>query len=251
MAAGDPQYWTTLAITETLVGRLQALLAGSETHESVEAWARALWTGQDSPVAGHPVATGILMNLWNAAARERPEGESGPYVLRPIDVDAYLRRLQAGEREAPTRELGCLRATPADVAARLGRETERDVLNGLGWCDYLQFASPGSGRVFMLERVIDGAARGSWVYAARATDAVDVVRDLFETLAVDLADIEGFASDFVVDITALPRVSLWRQDDNGVRAVVAVFTGRRKAEAALHHYEKLQHKQVYWLEDSD
>lgn len=249
MAAGDTQYWVTLAHTETLVGRLQAFLAGGETHESLQTWARALWIEQESPVRGHAVATGVLMNLWNAATREPPGDDSRPYILRRIDVDAYLHRLQRGDREGPPRELGGLRPTPADIAARLGRATERDVLAGIGWCEYLQFASPGSGRVFMLERSLDAVGRGSWVYADRATDALDAVRDLFETLALDLADLEGFARDFVVETASLPRSTLWRQDDNGFRAEVAGFTGRRKAEAALRHYESLHHKQFYWLED--
>jgi len=249
MAAGDPQYWTTLAHAETLVGRLQAFLAGVETHESLQAWAQALWTEQASPVCGNAGATAILMNLWNAATREPPGDESRPYVLRRVDVDAYLYRLQRGDREAPTRDLGCLRASPAEVAARLGRETERHVLNGVGWCEYLQLASPGSGRVFMLERPLDAAARGSWVYADRAVDALDAARDLFETLAIDLADLESFAREFVVDPATLPCSTLWRQDDKGVRAAIAGFTGRRKAEAALRAYESLHDNQVYWLED--
>ncbi len=248
MAAGDPQYWTPLARVETLVDRLQAFLASGATHASMQAWAQALWTEQESPVCGHAVATAILMNLWNAATREPPGDESRPYVLRRVDVDAYLYRLQRGDQEAPTRDLGYLRATPADVAARLGRETERHVLDGIGWCEYLQLASPGSGRVFLLERSFDTAAKGSWVYADRAADALDATRDLFETLAIDLADLEGFAHDFVVDTAALPRSTLWRQDDNGVRVEVTSFTGRRKAEAALRGYESLHHKQVYWLE---
>ncbi|MBK7829741.1 hypothetical protein [Nannocystis sp.] len=115
-------------------------------------------------------------------------------------------------------------ATPTDIASRLGRETERYVLDGIGWCEYLQIASPGSGRVFVLERPLEAAARGSWVYVDRTADALDAVRDLFETLAIDLADLEGFASDFVVDTVALPRWTLWRQDDNGIRAEVADFT---------------------------
>ncbi len=138
---------------------------------------------------------------------------------------------------------------PIDIASRLGRETERYVLDGIGWCEYLQIASPGSGRVFVLERPLEAAARGSWVYVDRTADALVAVRDLFEALAIDLADLEGFASDFVVDTAALPRWTLWRQDDNGIRAEIADFTGRRKAEAALRHYESLHHKQVYWLEE--
>jgi len=249
MVAGDPQYWTTLAHTETLVGRLRAFLVGGETHESLQAWAKALWTDLAGPVNGNAVATAILMNLWSAATREPPDDESRPYVLRRVDVDAYLYRLQRGDQGPSGRDLGFLRASPADIASRLGRETERYVLGGIGWCEYLQFASPGSGRVFVLERALGAAPTGSWVYVDRTADALDAVRDLFETLAIDLADLEGFASDFVVDTGALPRWTLWRQDDNGIRAEVADFTGRRKAEAALRHYESLHHKQVYWLED--
>ncbi|HEY0132526.1 MAG TPA: hypothetical protein VGB85_00565 [Nannocystis sp.] len=249
MAASDPQYWRTLAHSETLVRRLQGFLAGAETHESLQAWAQAQWTGQDSPVCGHAVATGILMNLWNAEVRDPSFGASGPHILRRIDVVEYLWLVQRGEVNLPTRDLGCLRATPAEVAARLGRETERHVLDGIGWCEYLRLASPGSGRVFMLERPLHAAARGSWVRADRVADTLDVTRDLFETLTIDLADIEGFAGGFVVDPAGLPRWTLWRQDDNGIRAEVADFTGRRKAEAVWRHYESLRHKQLYWLED--
>ena len=204
MAAGDSQYWATLAYTEKLVGRLQAFLAGSETHESLQAWAKALWTEQASPMYGHAWATAILINLWNAATREPPGAESDPYTLRRIDVAVYLGGLQRGDR-VPTRDLGGLRATPADIASQFGRETERHVVDGIGWCEYLQLASPGSGRVFVLERRLEGAVRGSWVYVDRTAGTLDAVRDLFETLTIDLADVEAFASDFVVETTALPR----------------------------------------------
>ena len=77
--------------------------------------------------------------------------------------------------------------------------------------------------MFVLERSLEAAARGSTVYVDRTAGTLDAVRDLFETLA----------SDFVVETTILPRWTLWRQDDNGIRAEVADFTGRRKAEPHL------------------
>ncbi len=249
MAAGDPQYWTTLARTETLVGLLQAFLAGHETHESLQEWSRTLWAGQESPVHGHTWATGILMNLFNATERELLGDDSSPRILRGIDVDAYLSGLQRGEKVAPTRELGGLRATPQDVATWLGRETERHVLDGIGWCEYLQLASPGTGRVFVLERALNTRMTGSWVYADRAADALDTVRDLFETLTIDLADLDCFAQAFIIDTGALPSLTLWRQDNTGDRAEVASFTGRRKAEAALRRSEAQDPMQVYWIED--
>jgi hypothetical protein len=249
MATGDPQYWTTLTRVELLIHRLQAFLSGGETHESLQAWAKALWIEQESPVSGHAAATAILMNLWNAATREPPGDDSCPYILRRIDVDAYLYRLQRGDQKLPTHDLGCLHATPADIAARLGRETERYILDGIGWCDYLRFASPGSGRVFVLERPLRAVARGSWVYVDQAADPLDTARDLFEALTIDLADLDAFASRFIIDPAALPRWTLWHQDDHGARRELASFTSRRKAEAALRRHESPPHKQFHWLED--
>ena len=42
---------------------------------------------------------------------------------------------------------------------------------------------------------------------------------------------------------------LWRQDDNGVRVLVACFEDREAACDALIRFELKGHKQTYWLEE--
>ena len=42
---------------------------------------------------------------------------------------------------------------------------------------------------------------------------------------------------------------LWRQDDNGVRVLIANFDDREMAFAALARFESQHHKQTYWLEE--
>ena len=41
---------------------------------------------------------------------------------------------------------------------------------------------------------------------------------------------------------------LWRQDDNGVRALIGRYTDRREALALLQKFEASHHKQTYWIE---
>jgi len=49
-------------------------------------------------------------------------------------------------------------------------------------------------------------------------------------------------------VTHLPIFILFRQDDNGNRALVKHFFGREEAEKALNEYNEKSHKQLYWLE---
>ena len=42
---------------------------------------------------------------------------------------------------------------------------------------------------------------------------------------------------------------LWRQDDNGQRALMATFADRATAEAQATAFEARAHKQLYWVED--
>jgi hypothetical protein len=251
MAAGDPHDLEVRDLTAELVRRLRGFLDGHETHASLMLWARAVWgDSQVGPVDTNRVATAILMNLWNAASRSFRGDEQGSYILRGMDVAEYLRLLQRGSVTAPVREVGGLKAPLRTFAAQLGIEPERHVVEGLGWFEVLQFASPGSGRVFVMNRSlehVDVETLPTDVVADMGMDAPEVLRDLFETLVIDLADVAWLADGFAA--IALPRRTLWRQDDNGNRAAVATFTGVRKAEAALRHYDTSTHKQVYWLED--
>jgi hypothetical protein len=40
---------------------------------------------------------------------------------------------------------------------------------------------------------------------------------------------------------------LWRQDDNGNRFLVGVFTDRAGAELRLAEFNRNPHKQTYWI----
>ncbi|MHC1724415.1 MAG: hypothetical protein AB9866_00035 [Syntrophobacteraceae bacterium] len=42
---------------------------------------------------------------------------------------------------------------------------------------------------------------------------------------------------------------LWRQDDNGVRVLIARFEDQEGALRALAGFESQHHKQTYWVEE--
>jgi len=46
----------------------------------------------------------------------------------------------------------------------------------------------------------------------------------------------------------LTRWELWRQDDNGVRVLIACFEDQAVAYEALARFESRHHKQPYWIE---
>ena len=47
-----------------------------------------------------------------------------------------------------------------------------------------------------------------------------------------------------------PRWELWRQDDNGNRALIQRFARRAEAEDRLRDFEARGHKQTYWIEEA-
>jgi hypothetical protein len=47
----------------------------------------------------------------------------------------------------------------------------------------------------------------------------------------------------------LTRWELWRQDDNGVRVLIACFEDPEMACEALVRFESRRHKQTYWIEE--
>ena len=113
----------------------------------------------------------------------------------------------------------------------------------MGWYESFAVASPFTGRRFVGVGPMKPRDEQPIVgFSTHLPHPADVLEDLFDTLAIDLDDL--------VQPPARPfqQWDLWRQDDNGVRALVVSFTGRAKAEAALEQFEALGHKQAYWLE---
>ena len=47
----------------------------------------------------------------------------------------------------------------------------------------------------------------------------------------------------------LTRWELWRQDDNGVRVLIACFEEQEGAREAQVRFESRHHKQTYWIEE--
>lgn len=50
------------------------------------------------------------------------------------------------------------------------------------------------------------------------------------------------------DVSSPPhRWQLWRQDDNGIRALVAEYADEDLALKAMARFESHRHKQTYWI----
>jgi hypothetical protein len=45
------------------------------------------------------------------------------------------------------------------------------------------------------------------------------------------------------------RWEVWRQDDNGNRAVIQTFRSKAAAECLVEAFEAKHHKQTYWIHD--
>jgi hypothetical protein len=248
--AGD-DYFRAAELTRQLVAALEAFVRGEKSSAELEAWAHGVWpsTGtQEGPIASNALATRMLINAWNADVRE---GQIP--LLRIDDALAYLSTLRRGVGKATPRLIGNAVAPFEQLTQKLAVPTERHVVDGLGWFEFAQFASPATGRSFLLDVPLQTASIGfddthrvASFYAEALGEPRDCLVDLLETLSLDLSDLSWRAEPF--DAISLPEWALWRQDDNGIKTHVSSFTGRCKARAALASFEALHHKQTYWLE---
>jgi hypothetical protein len=244
-------YFTAFDRTGELLQRLQGFVRGTETHASLVRWASSGWRiehAQGGPLGLNRTATRLLANLANGGALGRLD--QAP-ILRVDDAAHYIELLRRGESHKLTRLIGCSRILLQDLQQRLHLPTERQVVPGIGWCEYLRFASPATGRTFVLEESLqrpsgDGDNAYGNFSSDDQSDARDCLIDLFETLAIDLDDLAWRAPEF--EKLTLPTWTLWRQDDSGIKTAMTIFNSCRKAQAALAHFEALPHKQTYWLE---
>ena len=244
--ASEPGYFETQSRVAAIAARLESFVAGRESAESLSNWASALWAdggSEKGPVPSNRVATHALIDMMNASV-----SVGGAPAYRAVDASTCLQELRRG----PDVPLGQNLATSAirvdEVATRLALKSRRSVLDGLGWQAAVKFASLATGRAFAahqsLEESAGPAAPLSFV-CREGEDIHDALIDLVETLACDLADL-----DWVHPIAAVDRLPKWvlmRQDDHGVVVEVEAYSGRRKAEAALRHFDALTHKQTYWV----
>lgn len=248
-----PEYFRSFVrsfdLTLALIEKLEAFARGDESQKSLETWARARWAEdgtQAGPIRTNWSATAILGNLYNADERE--DGRPGEPALRKEDALEYLRDLRRGEVWSRPRWVGNVAGSITDWATRLQVSTLRDVIDGLGWQEFVKFASPGTGRCFVMRGELWECTErpSSFVTTEEGGTSEEVLRDLYETLSIDRADMTWLADEFAPVL--VPEWCIWRQDDNGICAEIKSFTGYRKAQAALAALEMNQHKQTYWLE---
>ena len=75
---------------------------------------------------------------------------------------------------------------------------------------------------------------------------------ILDHLSLPIKDLWQLASDDETLIKYFPKSNyvwtLWRQDDNGYKELIKKFGWEREAQCRLRQFEKLHHKQTYWLE---
>jgi len=229
---------------EQLAALLRNLLAGEVSRNHVKAYTRQMWSSaskQVAPFAGHGSAGAVFDSLWNI---EDHHGDD--YLLRVVDFEYYLRWLEEGVPFEPKPCIAIMKGTVSQFARLLDRPAVRVWVDGLGWHELVYFASPYTGRAFTGEGPLEPRSAEPCVDVHTDSKlSVDLLNDVFDTLGIDTEDLYQPPS--------LPFSSwkLWRQDDNGVQAIVSVFTGRVKAQRALAKFETLPHRQMYWLQASE
>lgn len=214
---------------------LRLVSGGQAPRSSITFLTRQLWpedAGQGSPFPGNGTASTIFDSIWNI--EEQLEGD---YVLRESDLAQFLLWLREGDCLRGLERLTSVKATPKALANRLGITTVRYWMDGLGWHESFTLASPFTGRKFVGTGPMTPEGEQPAVdIHTHQPQATTVFGDLFDTLVIDTNDLIQPPN------LTVEQWELWRQADNGVRALMASFTGRAKAEAALEHFERLGHK---------
>jgi hypothetical protein len=235
-------------LTREMVDLVQSFLEGGTSRKELSTWARD--RPDDHGTLFRTAATaGLHGCLWNCEVVLRETGEP---LIRPVDLVEHLHVVSEGEMPFDPEEIAVITPGVREIARYVAGSATRLLLDGLGWFEGVQFASPATGRPFAaislhaLELGFGDPAVGSIVRTYRYPESAEargsVLADLFDTLAIDLDDVTSVRGE-VSDRWALMRV-----DDNGNSAVVAAFSGYAKARTRLAHFETLHHKQTYWLE---
>ncbi len=62
---------------------------------------------------------------------------------------------------------------------------------------------------------------------------------------------EGAGGRFGIGRCTTMIFELWRQDDNGNRFLVGIFTDRAAAERKMAELARVPHKQTYWVAEKE
>jgi hypothetical protein len=121
--------------------------------------------------------------------------------------------------------------------------------DGLGEYYGGAFQTP-AGRYFALIQYRGAPGMASTlIQCLRDCHFADDLDPVLESLDLDLSDLVVINSKLAIDdaVKLIPH-TLYRQDDNGVRAIVGVFPCRADATKKMRAFEAAGHKQGYWVE---
>jgi hypothetical protein len=226
---------------DRMVRLLNDVVAGRIPRSAITAFTRELHpesSGQALVFRGNGEAYTVFDSIWNI---EQHLGHE--FLVRDSDLRQYISWLTEGSVGGGV-DVATIRGKISERAEQSKRVTTRFWIDGLGWHEDLSVVSPYTGRTYVCVgqmEPLDGVETFR-VLTARASDD-KTIEDLFDTFAIDWDDV----------VYPAPQTGaswrLWRQDDNGVQAVISTFSGRMKSQIALEHFESLHHKQMYWLEE--
>ena len=226
-----------------LIALLRAVLTGETPREVIVDFTRRLWPNardQGGPFHANGAASTVFESLWNVMDRD-----ASAFFIRDCDLACYVKWLTEGSPPLLGHSIAWCRLTAPQIATLLEVPTVRYWVDGLGPRESAVFASPATGRRF--------EATSSWQSGEVSEAGIDtgapgscpaILDDLFDTLTIDFDDLTW------TDETRQVEWQLWRQDDNGNRVRIRAFTGLAKATAALASFERLAHKQTYWIEEA-
>ncbi|MDI1482679.1 hypothetical protein [Polyangium sp. y55x31] len=227
-----------------LVDLLGAFLEGRKDRAEIARWMGTGWRREGVRgrlIAHHPLARIVFSSL---AAIEKRCGDD--FLVRREDVTGYLewlttrgqRRLISPDALAEvTLSLDTLTAETRGAAVRF-------FLYGLGWCVETHFVSAGTGRLFWALALLDRPSPVE-IRGVRGDDPTEAAQDLAEALALDTPEVQWIEPR--IDVAALPRWSLWRQDDHGQRYEMSTFLSYSRAMRECATFEARGHKQMYWV----
>jgi hypothetical protein len=243
-------YFEVLEGTLELIARLEGFVRGEVTGKTLQAWALDQWQrvphGQ-SPLMPNRIASDVMDDLTGAGN----ETDTGEPIFRTVDAERCLRELKQGRPRDLGRYVAAPHAPFEHFVRQLKVPTERHIIPGIGWHEFLRFASPATGCVFCVrvslqDWTIEPEPKVPLFCVQTDASPLTCLLDLLETLSIDRSDLSWVAEEIAT--SEVPTWTLWRQDDNGNEALVQSFTGYRKARAELARFEALGHKQTYWLD---